>query len=425
MLFFYNLGIALYYFVLKMASFFHPKARLWIDGRRDFFSKLKTQLPDNQNIIWFHCASLGEFEQGRPLIEAIKKEQPQYKILLTFFSPSGYEIRKNYAFADYVCYLPLDTARNAQQFLDIVQPKMAFFIKYEFWYHFLKNLHARQIPTYLVAAIFRPNQVFFKWYGIFFRKMLDFFTIIFLQEHSEMLDKEEKTIFSSSEKVKTRYLVMGDTRIDRVAQLAADAPTLPLIKNFCAQKKVIIAGSTWAKDDVLLKEYMQQNNSTTNNKRKYIVAPHQIPSETLQKDAFPLPSLAYSALHNASASQTEREAAEVLYIDNIGMLSSIYQYGHIAYIGGGFGAGIHNTLEPIAFGLPVIFGPKYQKFAEANYLVENKGGFCVHNVAELAAAIAFIEANYEQCQHAAKSYIEQHQGATKKIMNVITERIMN
>ncbi|MEY4904885.1 MAG: hypothetical protein RLZZ292_2700, partial [Bacteroidota bacterium] len=182
MLFFYNLGIYCYFLIVKIASFFHPKARLWIDGRSDFFSKLKTQLTDNQNIIWFHCASLGEFEQGRPLIEAIKKEQPQYKILLTFFSPSGYEIRKNYAFADYVCYLPLDTARNAQQFLDIVQPKMAFFIKYEFWYHFLKNLHQRQIPTYLVAAIFRPNQIFFKWYGGFFRKMLDFFTIIFLQE---------------------------------------------------------------------------------------------------------------------------------------------------------------------------------------------------------------------------------------------------
>jgi 3-deoxy-D-manno-octulosonic-acid transferase len=410
MLFVYNLGIAAYFWVLKIASWLqHRKAQLWVEGRHNFFAKLEAQVTDNQHIIWFHCASLGEFEQGRPLLEAIKKEQPTSKILLTFFSPSGYEIRKNYAFADYVCYLPLDTARNARQFLDLVQPKMVFFIKYEFWYHFLNQLHQRNIPTYLVAAIFRPNQLFFKWYGSFFKQILSFFTLIFLQEK-----------WSSSLKLAPteKYTLAGDTRIDRVAQLAANVSALPLVEAFCKnKKKIIVAGSTWGKDEAILKAYMLLNSNEGEHKWQYIVAPHEIPSAPLTKNAFPIPTICYS--ETIVASNNVLEANDLLFIDNVGMLSSIYQYGQIAYIGGGFGSGIHNTLEPIAFGLPVIFGPKYKKFAEANYLVASKGGFCVQNVQELAAAIAYIEANYEQCSQAAKAYILEHQGATQKIMQTI------
>ena len=403
----YNFGIWVYYLGIWVASFFNKKAKLWIDGRKDIFAKIKSQNLDNQKIIWFHCASLGEFEQGRPLIEKIKNDLPDYKILLTFFSPSGYEIRKNYELADFIFYLPSDTKKNAKKFLEIVQPKMAIFVKYEFWYNYLNQLDQQKIPTYLISSVFRKEQIFFKPYGSFFKKMLFFFDHIFVQ------NKKSKTILL--ENGVSHLSVAGDTRVDRVLEIQKNKKSFDKINAFKGTAEILIGGSTWPPDEDILIEWIHAQKDF---RWKFIIAPHDISeSHIIEIEK----KLKVSSIRFSKANAFNSAASKVMIIDNIGMLSSLYQYGKTAMIGGGFGSGIHNILEPIAFGLPVIFGKKYQKFEEANQLVETGGGFSILNFEQFKMIMEKLEKEnfYNNASTKAKNYILDNQGATGRIFNFI------
>jgi 3-deoxy-D-manno-octulosonic-acid transferase len=418
MIFLYHFGIYLYYFGIWVASFFNEKARLWRQGRQHLFKSIENQaiIKKNKNskIVWIHVASLGEFEQGRPLIEHLKKETVEkYQIVLSFFSPSGYELRKNYALADFVTYMPLDTAAHAKRFLDAIQPDIAVFVKYEFWFHHLKELKSRQIPTLLIAAVFRPDQIFFRSYGAFFRKLLtnDYFNQIFVQD---------KASLALLQNIGCQQVVLaGDTRIDRVTAIAATAKTFPLIQQFVGNDNALICGSTWAADETLIFNWLQKTGS--NVFKKIIIAPHEIGKSHIQDLQKRLPSktIFYSQLvDNQSIGD-----AMILIIDNIGMLSALYRYGKVAYIGGGFGTGIHNILEPAAFGLPILFGTKYQKFVEANALIAAGGAFSVQNLEQLTQKIAFLEdANHwNHASNVVNQYLNQNRGATIFILNYINK----
>ena len=407
MVFLYNIAIWFYKTGIYIASHFNPKAKLWVNGRKDIFQQLKNTIPKNEKIFWMHCASLGEFEQGRPLLEKIKKEKPSYKILLTFYSPSGFEIRKNYQGADFVFYLPSDSKKNAQQFLNIVNPSIAVFVKYEFWYHYLNELQQRAIPTYLVSAIFRENQIFFKSYGGIFRKMLTMFTHLLVQ------DKKSKTLLLQNNTLPVT--VVGDTRIDRVLDIAQQSKSFPLVDAFVGTSNIMICGSTWPTDEAILIPFFNQKKS---NHWKFIIAPHEIDDShisSIERD------LKTSFIRYSDANQIKVTAARVLIINNIGMLSSLYKYGRVAFIGGGFGSGIHNTLEPIAFGLPTIFGKKYKKFEEAKYLVNSGGGFSISNQKELEKVMENLEHEefYNNTSTKAKTYISQNKGGTQKAFDII------
>ena len=403
----YDFGICLYYFGIWLASFFNKKAKLWVDGRKDFSSTITSQITDNQSIIWFHCASLGEFEQGRPLIEKIKKTLPQHKILLTFFSPSGYEIRKNYEHADYVFYLPIDTKKNVKKFLEMVQPKMAFFVKYEFWFNYLDQLNRRKIPTYLISSIFRKDQIFFKPYGSFFKKMLFFFDHIFVQNEKSKSILLENGISHLS--------VAGDTRVDRVLEIQKNKKSFDKINTFKGTSEILIGGSTWPAEEDILIEWIHAQKKF---RWKFIIAPHDISENHLEEIE---KKLNVNTIRFSNANAFNTVAAKVMIIDNIGMLSSLYQYGKIALIGGGFGSGIHNTLEPITFGLPVVFGKKYQKFEEAINLVETGGGFSISSYDEFKHLMVNLEQDdfYNNASTNAKKYVLENQGATREIFNFI------
>lgn len=362
------------------------------------------KMPDDmQGCVWFHCASLGEFEQGRPLIEKIKQKNPAQKILLTFFSPSGYEIRKDYKSADFVCYLPFDSPRNVSRFLDKFQPTAAIFVKYEFWHFYLKNLKKRQISTFLVSAVFRKEQLFFRWYGNFFRKMLNCFSQIFVQDEASAKLLKINNL--------TDVIVAGDTRIDRVLDIASAKKPMPEIEAFCESKKIIVVGSSWQPDEAVLLPFF---NSKLPSDWKVIIAPHEIGEQHLKaiETNSELPTVRYSVF-----SESEKNDARVLIIDNIGMLSSLYRFGNIAYIGGGFGSGIHNTLEPIAHGLPVVFAKKYHKFSEAVALVNSGGGFTIQNQSDFEKTINFLfdEKNRTSASAKAKRYVDENRGATEII----------
>jgi 3-deoxy-D-manno-octulosonic-acid transferase len=405
----YTLGIYLYLFFIRIAAFFHPKAKLWWNGRKNWAEKLSLELSSkrkaNQTLIWVHSASLGEFEQGRPLMEAIKKQHPEVFILLTFFSPSGYEIRKNYAHADLVCYLPADLPGNASKFLSIVKPQLAIFVKYEFWYNFLKALHQKEIPVWLIAALFRPKQPFFQPWGAWYLQILKGFDHFFVQNQSsvELLEKFQLQ----------QYTLAGDPRIDRVIQIAAEAKTFPLVESFAQHSSVLMAGSTWGPDEVLLAGLWE--NQELCEGWKLIIAPHEIGASHLEQieQKFGAQCIRYSQF-----TTEEHTNHTVLIIDNIGMLSALYRYATLAYIGGGFGAGIHNTLEPMAFGLPVIFGPKYQKFEEAVVNVKTGGAFVVQELPELKQVFIQLKGNTfrAQASEAVQRYLQENQGATLKIM---------
>lgn len=415
MLFFYHLFIFFYKNCLRIASFFHKKARLWINGRKHIFDRIAQQINKEDKIIWIHCASLGEFEQGRSLIELIKKNKPENKIFLTFYSPSGYEIRKNYPLADYIFYLPIDTPTNARRFLELVQPEIAIFIKYELWYYYLKTLKEKNIPTYLVSAIFRKEQVFFKWYGGLFREMLACFTHIFVQNETSLQLLQQIYLNNIS--------IAGDTRIDRVWSIAQKAKSFSLIKHFVGNHPILVVGSSWPEDERILADFINEKSAHF-SEWKYIIAPHEIEEKKLEnlEALLKQPVIRYSFLKNEQKQlQGEISKPNILIIDNIGMLSALYRYGKVAYIGGGFGTGIHNTLEPIAFGLPVIFGPKYQKFEEANYLVQSKGGFSIKNTQELEKVMIQLEKKdfYQKASENAKAYILKNQGATKVVFEKI------
>jgi 3-deoxy-D-manno-octulosonic-acid transferase len=409
MLFLYNFGIQLYYSCIWLASFFNTKARLWLQGRQHLFEALENQSFIKKNksikIVWMHVASLGEFEQGRPLIESLQKNEPEkYQIVLSFFSPSGYELRKNYPSVDFVTYMPLDTADNASRFLNLIQPDIAVFVKYEFWFHHLNELKKRQIPTLLIAAVFRPDQIFFRSYGFFFKKLLinGYFNQIFVQN---------ETSFNLLQKIGCQKVVLaGDTRIDRVTAIAAAAKTFPLIQQFVGNDNALICGSTWEADETLIFNWLENKGSSVF--KKIIIAPHEIGKTHIQQLQKRLPNrtICYAQLMDNQPIGD----ADILIIDNIGMLSALYRYGKVAYIGGGFGQGIHNILEPAAFGLPILFGTKYQKFVEANALIAAGGAFSVQNQEQFAEKMAFLEApqHWNPASLVVKQYLNQNRGAT-------------
>src|SRR6056297_2531624 len=358
---------SLYYIIIqgfnlltRIASVFNHKARLFVNGRKNIFKELR-EFSNGQKVAWFHCASLGEFEQGRALIEKLKQEYPNYRILLTFFSPSGYEIRKDYKFADHVTYLPLDTPQNAHKFIKLVKPDKAFFIKYEFWYFFLRELKNSHVDTYLVSGIFRKDQYFFKWYGKGFRKMIDWFDYIFVQ------DKPSYDLLQSYDY--KNIALSGDTRLDRVIELVNNAKEMPLIETFKQNQLLLVAGSTWPKDDELLIKFYKEHQKPF----KMIIAPHEVHSSNINRLIDNLKE--YNIIKYSDANKNNISKADVLIIDSIGLLSALYRYGEFAYIGGGFGKGIHNLLEAATYGIPVIFGPNYQKFKEAHELINLGGGF--------------------------------------------------
>ena len=387
----YNISIWFYVVAVYFASLFNSKARLWVKGRKSIFKKLEQTLNNTENIVWFHCASLGEFEQGKPIIQAYKAKYPTHKILLTFFSPSGYEIRKNTPLADFVCYLPADTKSNAKKFISIVKPIKVIFIKYEFWFNYMAEVKKQNISFYSVSAIFRDGQAFFKYN--WFANQLKNITHFFVQ------DKTSADLLKSIGL--TNHTISGDSRFDSVLSTTQNPKSFPLIKQFCKTKPTIICGSTWLKDETLLSQFIKENPQYN-----YIIAPHEMHHIShLQKQ---------TGAQLFSTSNTENiNSNNVLIIDSIGILSSIYQYANIAYIGGGFGSGIHNILEAITFGLPVIFGPNYQKFNEAAELIALGGAKSISNYTELTLAIDSF-ANFNQT--IATNYIKNSSGATETII---------
>jgi 3-deoxy-D-manno-octulosonic-acid transferase len=411
----YNILIHIYVLFARILAFFNnEKAKLWYGGRKDIFIKLEETFKnkDHEKRLWIHVASLGEFEQGRPLIELLKTETPQYKIILTFFSSSGYELRKNYPLADYIFYLPADTPSNAQRFIQIVKPELVVFVKYEFWFNYLHILKKQNIKTLLISAIFRDKQFQkFNLYTPFLTKMLQCFTHIFVQDTPSVF-LLKKQGFDNVEAV-------GDTRIDRVLAIKNDAQKYPIIEQFIQSKNTLICGSTWQPDEKIIVELLKNK---TFEAWQFIIAPHDISSGNLMRlrQNFSANTFFYSDLKNLEISN-DFSQKRILIIDNIGMLSTLYQYGKIAYIGGGFGSGIHNTLEPIAFDLPVVFGPKFQKFEEAHQLIKTGGGFSILNYADFEKTMLFLqtEKNYTTASNAASKYVTNNQGATSKILQYI------
>lgn len=387
----YNISIQLYVIAIRFAALFNAKAKLWVNGKKNIFQKIEEVTKGEQNIVWFHCASLGEFEQGKPIIEGYKQKYPSHKILLTFFSPSGFEIRKNYEGVDWVFYLPADTKSNAKKFISIVKPIKVIFIKYEFWFNYMAELKKQNISFYSVSAIFRDGQAFFKYN--WFANQLKNITHFFVQ------DKTSADLLKSIGL--TNHTISGDSRFDSVLSTTQNPKSFPLIKQFCKTKPTIICGSTWLKDETLLSQFIKENPQYN-----YIIAPHEMHHIShLQKQ---------TGAQLFSTSNTENiNSNNVLIIDSIGILSSIYQYANIAYIGGGFGSGIHNILEAITFGLPVIFGPNYQKFNEAAELIALGGAKSISNYTELTLAIDSF-ANFDQ--KIATNYIKNSSGATETII---------
>ena len=401
----YNLGIYLYLIGVAIVSCFSEKVRKMWRGERDAIRVLKEKVDPQAKYVWFHAASLGEFEQGRPLMEQLRKEHPEYKILLTFFSPSGYEVRKNYEGADIICYLPLDTITNPRRFLRTIHPVMAFFIKYEFWYNYLHILKHRQVPVYSVSSIFRPGQIFFKWYGRQYAHVLKCFTHFYVQ------NEVSKDLLA---KIGVHDVtIVGDTRFDRVLQIKEAAKRLPVVENFVSGHKVFIAGSSWQPDEDIFIPYMNAHPDW-----KMILAPHVIGEDHLQQIISKLEGrkvVRYTGLKE----DTDLSEADVLIIDCFGLLSSIYHYGNVAYIGGGFGVGIHNTLEAAVWNMPVIFGPNNQRFQEAQGLKACGGGFEIKDAADFDAVMQrFLSSDTAVAEAGRKAgaYVEQMTGATKKIL---------
>ncbi len=419
----YSFSIHLYHAAIRTASLFNPKAKLWVEGRRNIFQKIASELKPSTNgsqLIWFHCASLGEFEQGRTVMEKLKKQDPEIKILLTFFSPSGYEIRKNYEGADYVLYLPIGTRHNAERFVKLIKPKAVFFVKYEFWFNYLNELKNQKVPVYLISGIFREDQYFFKWYSRWFREQLNRFTHFYLQ------DEESKKLLNSIGY--TNITVSGDTRFDRVFEIAENVKSISLIEKFKQDKQLLVAGSTWEEDEKIISDLKFHASGF-----KLIIVPHEIDESHIQLiESIFIPILrnglkdgegaGRACLRYSQADDKNITTASVLIIDNIGMLSSIYQYASIAYVGGGFGKGIHNILEPAAFGLPVIFGPNYNKFTEAIELIQAGGAFSFSSRDELKNIFNFLKAPaaLKKTSEISKSYVSSRIGATDKILKSIS-----
>ena len=409
MYFLYNILILIAGFALKIAALFNKKIKLFIDGRKQTFFKLQQAIGESDEVIWMHCASLGEFEQGRPIIEKLKLKFPTKKVVLTFFSPSGYEVRKNYENADVVCYLPLDSAKNAKRFLKIVHPQLAIFVKYEFWPNLLKELKIIHIETLLISGIFRENQSFFNWYGGWMRKSLTTFSHFFVQ------DENSKKLLNSINF--NNVTVSGDTRFDRVFEITQQNNKLPFIAEFIDNKYTLVAGSTWKEDETMLVDYI--NNKASENE-KFIIAPHNInPKDILDlKNSISKKVVLFSEKGNINLSNYQ-----VFIIDTVGILTKIYSYANVAYVGGGFTkTGVHNVLEPATFGVPILIGPNYHKFNEAIDLVKNKVCFVVANSKELSLHLeSFFQSDELRLKtgESAKKQVVDKTGATAKILEFI------
>ncbi len=422
----YTLFVWAYAAGFRIAALFNRKAKAGIQGRKQLFSSINNQLAPSRSskIIWMHCASLGEFEQGRPVLESIKKSYPNHTIILTFFSASGFEAMKNYAGADHIFYLPFDSPANAKKLVDAFNPSLVLWVKYEYWYYYLHELKRRAIPVLLVSGIFREDQPFFKWYGKIWREMLDCFTHFFVQN-------ESSKVLLATKGIRENVSVNGDTRFDRVIDIAENFERLPLVAKFCSGHKVIVAGSTWEDDEAELTHYIKANPGI-----KFIIAPHEIDEENLKdvKKEFPN-SVFYSALPGINNLPTqspgemitaEAISTNVLIIDNVGMLSRLYHYADITYVGGGFGEdGVHNVLEAAVYGKPVIFGPEFEKFAEATGLLACGGAVTIQNALELEKELNDLWENNEQLiatGKAARDYVYAHKGASNKIIQYIQEK---
>lgn len=403
--FVYHIAIRVYGLAIAVYALFNTKAAKWVEGRKQF--------PELRQLkgfkVWFHCASLGEFEQARPLLEKMKQQYPNCRIVLSFFSPSGYEVRKNYEQADMVVYLPLDTPANAKRFIESLNPNLVLFVKYEFWYNYLNELQKRGIPTILFSAIFRPQQHFFKWYGGFFRSMLQKFTQVFVQ------DSESQNLLKG---IGVSSTVANDTRFDRVNNIALQRNTYALIDRFKSGAKVFVAGSTWPDDEEIVIHF---TNSHAGKPYKYIIAPHELDVTRMKKLAGQTQRsvLLLSELTEENAAQTD-----VVVIDNYGMLASLYAYAHVAYIGGGFNTSVHNVLEAAVYGVPVIFGPNHQKSAEAKELVKLKGAFVVNTGNELGNLLIELEKgdNLKTAGKIAGSYVQSKLGGTAAIYSYLAQK---
>jgi 3-deoxy-D-manno-octulosonic-acid transferase len=409
MKFLYNTGILLYNILIYISSPFNHKASLLIKGRRGWEKRLKEKIGKDDKNIWIHCSSLGEFEQGRPVIEELKRIHPEYKIVLTFFSPSGYEVRKNYSEASCVEYLPADYPGNARKFIRLVRPELVIFVKYEFWNNYISELHRKDIPLYLVSGIFRPGQHFFRWYGSFFRKMLRSFKLIFVQD--------QKSLDLLAGIGLENVILAGDTRFDRVFRISGTARDIPQIERFRGVEKLFLAGSSWKRDEEIIAQYINKYPS----RMKWVFAPHEIDKPNIDR----LEKLFTSGVVRFSEFTEESSDARVLIIDNIGMLSSAYKYACIAAIGGGFGTGLHNILEPACWSIPVIFGPDYDRFREAVELLAAGGAmtFSDYNgFAEIIERLLTDNEFYRKTADISGTYIKNNTGATSLILHEILEQ---
>ena len=408
MLFLYNIIVQIADSLLKIVALSSPKIKLFVDGRKSVFEILRDKIDPNDKTLWFHAASLGEYEQGLPVIEKTKERFPNHKIVLTFFSPSGYEVRKNNSIADVTVYLPLDTKKNAQQFLSLVHPELVFFIKYEYWPNYLNELLKLEIPTYLISGIFRKNQMFFKWYGGFYRKALDTFTYFFVQNESS-----RKLLLALG---KTNVAISGDTRFDRVASILEKDNSLDFISAFKNDTLTIVVGSSWPKDESLLIEYINQ----TSEKVKFIIAPHNINEDQIQelKNSISKKVVLFSEVETRLIASLQD--FDVFIIDTIGILTKIYSYADIAYVGGGFGnPGVHNILEPATFGVPIVIGPNFSHFAEATALVNMEGCTSISNKNEFYDAFSNLVGNDDirnEKGHICSTFVQMNKGATAIIM---------
>ncbi|WP_432222335.1 3-deoxy-D-manno-octulosonic acid transferase [Flavobacterium sp. TMP13] len=409
MLFLYNVVLYIAAFLLKIVALFNSKIKLFVSGRKDVFSTLSEKIEPTDKTFWFHAASLGEYEQGLPIIEKIKSTHPNHKIIVTFFSPSGYEVRKNNTVADVTVYLPMDTKSNAKKFIALVHPEKVFFIKYEFWLNYLSELQKNKIPTYLVSGVFRENQIFFKRYGGFYRKALTAFTYFFVQN-----EKSKKLL---NDIHLSNVIVSGDTRFDRVVAILEKDNQLDFIAEFKNNTTTIVVGSSWPKDESSLIDYI---NSTAKNV-KFIIAPHNIKMDQIEqlKNAIIKKTVLFSEKENQNLKEFD-----VFIIDTIGILTKIYSYADIAYVGGGFGnPGVHNLLEPATFGVPIVIGPNFSHFEEATALVQNHGCISISNAIELEHSfnklISDVDLRKKQgliCSH----FVQENKGATTTIFNAIS-----
>ena len=409
MSFIYNILVLVAGLALRIIALFNKKIKLFIDGRKETFSKLENSISKGDKVIWFHCASLGEFEQGRPILEKLKEKHPKHKFVLTFFSPSGYEVRKNYEVADVICYLPLDSKSSAKKFIEIVHPELVVFVKYEFWPNVLNELKIKGIKTILISGIFRESQSFFKWYGGWMRKSLKAFEHFFVQ------DENSKNLL---QKVNLKNVtVSGDTRFDRVYEITKQNNKLDFIQTFKQSKYTLVAGSSWKDDENLLVDYI--NNLASENE-KFIIAPHNINSEDIQilKKSISKKTILYSEKEGENLAEYN-----VLIVDTVGILTKIYSYADVAYVGGGYTkSGVHNVLEPATFGIPIVIGPNFKKFNEAIELIKEEACFSVDNSQKLSVLLKmFFNEKQNRIAAGGKSlnYVVGKTGATNKILNYL------